>query len=125
MKIPAELKYTNEHEWVRIDGTTAVVGVTDYAQAELTDITFFEFPEIGRVVKQMEEIGVIETSKAVSEIFSPLSGKITAVNEALDDAPDTVNNDPYGKGWLVKIEFSDESEVDQLLSAADYEDIIG
>ena len=125
MKIPAELKYTNEHEWVRIDGTTAVVGVTDYAQAELTDITFFEFPEIGRVVKQMEEIGVIETSKAVSEIFSPLSGKIIAVNETLDDAPDTVNNDPYGKGWLVKIEFSDESEVDQLLSAADYEDIIG
>ena len=120
MNIPEELKYTKEHEWVLVEGKIAIIGVTDYAQAELTDITFFELPEIGRDVKQMEEIGVIETSKAVSEIYSPLSGKIVEVNTALDDAPETLNSDPYGAGWLVKIEFSNAVEVEQLLSAADY-----
>ena len=123
MNIPEELKYTKEHEWVRIEGETATIGVTDYAQAELTDITFFELPEIGRKVEQMEEIGVIETSKAVSEIYSPLSGTITEVNTALDDSPETLNSDPYGAGWLVKIEISNAGEVAQLLSAADYEEI--
>ncbi len=120
MNIPEELKYTKEHEWVRVEGKIAIIGVTDYAQAELTDITFFELPEIGRDVKQMEEIGVIETSKAVSEIYSPLSGIIVEVNTALDDAPETLNSDPYGAGWLVKIEFSNAVEVEQLLSADDY-----
>lgn len=123
MNIPAELKYTKEHEWVRIEGNVATIGVTDYAQAELTDITFFELPEIGREVKQMEEIGVIETSKAVSEIFSPISGKVIEVNSALDDAPETLNSDCYGGGWLVKIEISDEVEVEQLMSADDYNEL--
>ncbi len=117
MNIPSELKYTKEHEWVRIEDKIATIGVTDYAQTELTDITFFELPEIGREVKQMEEIGVIETSKAVSEIYSPVSGKVIEVHAALDDTPDTLNSDPYGEGWLVKIEISDEAEVEQLLSA--------
>ena len=123
MNIPSELKYTKEHEWVRIESKIATIGVTDYAQAELTDITFFELPEIGREVKQSEEIGVIETSKAVSEIYSPISGKIVEINSALDDAPDTLNSDPYGAGWLVKIEISDEAEVDHLLSADAYKEL--
>ena len=123
MNIPADLKYTKEHEWIRIEGNVATIGVTDYAQAELTDITFFELPEIGREVKQMEEIGVIETSKAVAEIFSPISGKVIEVNSALDDAPETLNSDCYGDGWLVKIEISDEVEVEQLMSADDYNEL--
>ena len=123
MNIPSELKYTKEHEWVRIEGKVATIGVTDYAQAELTDITFFELPEIGREVKQMEEIGVIETSKAVSEIFSPISGKVVEVNSALDDEPETLNSDPYGAGWLVKIEITNEVEVEQLMSADAYKEL--
>ncbi len=123
MNIPSELKYTKEHEWVRIEGKIATIGVTDYAQAELTDITFFELPEIGREVKQMEEIGVIETSKAVSEIYSPVSGKVIEVHAALDDTPENLNSDPYGEGWLVKIEISDEVEVEQLMSADAYKEL--
>ena len=123
MNIPSELRYTKEHEWVRIEGKVATIGVTDYAQAELTDITFFELPEIGREVKQMEEIGVIETSKAVSEIYSPVSGKVIEVHAALDDTPETLNSDPYGEGWLVKIEISDENEVEQLMSADAYKEL--
>ncbi|KAA3635555.1 MAG: glycine cleavage system protein GcvH [Calditrichaeota bacterium] len=124
MNIPADLRYTKEHEWVKLEGTTAIIGVTDFAQSNLTDITFFEFPEIGREVNQMEEIGVIETSKAVSDIFSPVSGKVVAVNDALDDNPETVNSDPYGDGWLVKIEVKDASEFEALLSADAYKELI-
>ena len=124
MNIPADLKYTKEHEWVKLEGTTAIIGVTDFAQSNLSDITFFEFPEIGREVNQMEEIGVIETSKAVSDIFSPVSGKVIEVNDALDDNPETVNSDPYGAGWLVKIEVKDASEIEALLSADAYKKLI-
>lgn len=124
MNIPADLKYTKEHEWVKLEGTTAIIGVTDFAQSNLSDITFFEFPEIGREVNQMEEIGVIETSKAVSDIFSPVSGKVIEVNDALDDNPETVNSDPYGAGWLVKIEVEDASEIEALLSADAYKKLI-
>ena len=120
MNIPADLKYTKEHEWVRVEGTTATIGITDFAQNELTDITFFEFPEIGREVKQMEEIGVIETSKAVAELYTPVSGKVIAVNNALDDDPDIIKNDPYGAGWLVKIELTDSGELAQLMDSAAY-----
>jgi len=123
MNTPSELKYTKEHEWIRVEGKIATIGVTDYAQAELTDITFFELPEIDREVKQSEEIGVIETSKAVSEIYSPVSGKIVEVNTALDDAPETLNSDPYGEGWLVKIELSDEAEIEQLMSVDAYKEL--
>lgn len=123
MNIPADLKYTKEHEWVKVDGNIATVGITDYAQNELTDITFFEFPEIGREVNQMEEIGVIETSKAVAEIYSPVSGKVVEVNNTLDDDPDTLKNDPYGNGWLVKIDLSDTSQLDNLLDAAAYKEL--
>lgn len=125
MNVPGELKYTKEHEWVRMEGKVAVIGVTDYAQNELTDITFFEFPEIGREVNQMEEIGVIETSKAVAEIYSPVTGKVVEVNESLDDDPDKMKNDPYGDGWLVKIEIDSEDQLSELLDAAAYKELIG
>ena len=124
MNIPGDLKYTKEHEWVKVDGNIATVGITDYAQQELSDITFFELPEIDRDVKQSEEIGVIETSKAVSEIYSPVSGKIVEVNTPLDDNPEIVNQDPYGDGWLVKIEMSDVMELNQLLGVDDYKTMI-
>lgn len=124
MNIPGDLIYTKEHEWVKVDGNIATIGITDYAQQELSDITFFELPEIDRDVKKSEEIGVIETSKAVSEIYSPVSGKIVEVNTPLDDNPEIVNQDPYGDGWLVKIEMSDSLELDQLLSDDDYKAMI-
>jgi glycine cleavage system H protein len=124
MNIPGDLKYTKEHEWVKIDGNVAVVGVTDFAQNELTDITFFEFPEIGREVNQMDEVGVIETSKAVAEIYSPLSGKIVGVNSVLDDNPDQLKNDPYGEGWLIKIEMTNAGELDGLMDADTYKALI-
>jgi glycine cleavage system H protein len=124
VNIPGELKYTKEHEWVKVDGNIATIGITDYAQQELSDITFFELPEIERDVKQSEEIGVIETSKAVSEIYSPVSGKIVEVNTPLDENPEIVNRDPYGEGWLIKIEISDSLELDQLLSGDDYKAMI-
>lgn len=124
MNIPEDLKYTEEHEWVKVDGNIATIGITDYAQNELSDITFFELPEINREVKQSEEIGVIETSKAVSEIYSPVSGKIIEINTPLDDSPEIVNQDPYGEGWLVKIEITDSSELDRLLSADEYKAMI-
>lgn len=124
MNIPGDLKYTNEHEWVKVEGKIAIIGITDYAQQELSDITFFELPETDREVKQSEEIGVIETSKAVSEIYSPVSGKIVEVNTPLDDNPGIVNQDPYGEGWLVKIEISDSMELDKLLSPEDYKAMI-
>lgn len=123
MNIPADLKYTNDHEWVKIEGSTVTIGVTDYAQNELSDITFFEFPEIGREVKQGDEIGVIETSKAVSEIYSPVTGKVVEINVVLDDSPELVNQDPYGEGWLIKFEMSDESETDSLLDANAYREL--
>jgi glycine cleavage system H protein len=124
VNIPGDLKYTKEHEWVKVDDNIATIGITDYAQNELSDITFFELPEIDRDVKQSEEIGVIETSKAVSEIYSPVSGKIVEVNTPLDDNPEIVNQDPYGDGWLVKIEMSDVTELNQLLGVDDYKTMI-
>ena len=124
MNIPGDLKYTKEHEWVKVDGNIATVGVTDFAQNELTDITFFEFPEIDRVVNQMDEVGVIETSKAVAEIYSPVSGKVVGVNNALDDNPDQLKSDPYGAGWLIKIELSNSGELDGLMDATAYTALI-
>ena len=124
MNVPGDLKYTKEHEWVKVDGNIATIGVTDFAQNELTDITFFEFPEIGREVNQMEEIGVIETSKAVAEIYSPVNGKVVEVNESLDDDPDKLKTDPYGEGWLIKLEITDTAQLDALFDAEAYKGLI-
>lgn len=124
MNVPAELKYTKEHEWVKVDGNTATVGITDWAQGELGDIVFVELPDVGEEIKQMDAFGTIEAVKAVSELYAPLSGKVVEVNSALDDDPMAINKDPYGDGWMIKVEVSDAQQLEQLLDAGGYKDII-
>ncbi|HWR83992.1 MAG TPA: glycine cleavage system protein GcvH [Candidatus Deferrimicrobium sp.] len=125
MNIPSGLKYTKEHEWIKIEGRLATVGITDYAQGELGDVVFVELPRVGEVVKQMAPFGTIEAVKAVSDLFSPVSGTVVGVNLALDNDPAAVNRDPYGDGWMVKIELSNAAEVGQLLDAAGYQSLVG
>ena len=124
MNLPAELKYTKEHEWVIIDGNRATIGVTEFAQSELGDIAWLEMPEIGDETKFGEAFGTIEAVKTVEDLYAPLSGKIVEINSELLDSPELVNDDPYGKGWIVKIEFSDESEIEKLLSPDAYSGLI-
>ncbi|CUS81277.1 glycine cleavage system H protein [Candidatus Kryptobacter tengchongensis] len=126
MLFPENLKYTKEHEWIRVeDNSIGVVGITDYAQSELGDIVYVELPQIGKVVKQLESFGTIEAVKAVSDLFSPVSGEIIEVNEKLKDSPDLINKDPYGEGWIIKIKIKDLNELNNLLSAEDYRKLIG
>lgn len=124
MKIPAELKYTEDHEWVRIEGNMAVVGITDYAQNELGDVVFVEIETEGEELEKGDTFGTVEAVKTVSDLFMPLSGKVAEVNAALGDEPELVNKDPYGKGWMVKIEVGSMDEADDLLSADDYKKMI-
>lgn len=124
MNVPSELKYTKEHEWIRIEGDTATIGITDWAQGELGDIVFVELPEIGAEVAQMEAFGTIEAVKAVSELYAPVSGRVVEVNGGLDDDPMVVNRDPYGDGWMIRIELTDASQVEHLLTADSYKGII-
>lgn len=124
MNIPAELKYTKDHEWVRIEGDEAVVGITDFAQSELGDIVFVEIETEGETVDKEEVFGTVEAVKTVSDLFMPISGEILTFNPDLEDAPETVNSDPYGAGWMIRIKLSDASELDGLLSADDYKDLI-
>jgi glycine cleavage system H protein len=123
-KVLADLLYTKEHEWTRISGKEAVVGITDYAQHELGDIVFVDLPQVGKVVKQGDSFGEIEAVKTVASLFAPLSGKIVEVNSALAEAADDINKDPYGNGWIIKMEFSNDSEVKELLDADAYKGII-
>jgi glycine cleavage system H protein len=125
VNIPVELRYTKEHEWVKLQEDIAIVGITDYAQSELGDIVFVELPSVGKEVKQMEPFGIIEAVKAVSDLFSPVTGKVIEVNSALDDDPMVINRDPYGEGWMIKVELSDKSQLDDLLDATSYKGIIG
>ncbi len=125
MNIPAELKYTKEHEWIRIDGDIATVGITDFAQSELGDIVYVEVETVDETLDQDEVFGTVEAVKTVSDLFLPLSGEIIAFNEALEDEPEKVNTDPYGDGWMIKIKISDTSQVDGLMSDADYKAEIG
>lgn len=125
MNIPAELKYTKDHEWVRVEGDVAVVGVTDYAQGELGDIVYIEIETEGDNLDQEEVFGTVEAVKTVSDLFMPISGEIVEVNSSLSDAPETVNTDPYGNGWMIKIKVSDKSHLDELLSADDYKAEVG
>ncbi|MCX6161398.1 MAG: glycine cleavage system protein GcvH [Ignavibacteriae bacterium] len=126
MKIPENLRYTKEHEYVLLEGNTAIVGVTDYAQSELGDIIYIDFTSsAGDVVKAGDIIGSIEAVKTVSEIFSPVSGKIAEVNSDINDKASVVNEDPYGAGWLFKIELSDSSEIDGLLNPTAYSELLG
>ncbi len=122
MNVPKDLQYTKTHEWVRADDESLTVGITDFAQAQLSDITYVELPAVGDQVDVEDEIAVLESVKAASDIYSPVSGRITAVNSVLEDSPELINSDPYGDGWLFKIDPSDTSEVDDLLDADEYED---
>jgi len=123
MEIPKGLLYTKEHEWVLVEDNLAVVGITDYAQSELGDIVFVELPEVGDEVEAAESFGTVEAVKTVSELFSPVTGTVEEVNEALADSPDLVNKDPYGDGWMIKVKYTEIPEED-LLSAAEYEKMI-
>lgn len=125
MNIPSELKYTKDHEWIKLDGDIATVGITDFAQSELGDIVYVEVETLDETLDKDAIFGTVEAVKTVSDLFLPLSGKIIEFNEALEDAPEKVNSDPYGEGWMVRIKISDSSEVDGLLSAAEYEEEIG
>jgi glycine cleavage system H protein len=120
MNVPAELKYTKDHEWIRIEGDLAYIGVTDFAQGELGDIVFVEIETVGETLAKEEVFGTIEAVKTVSDLFMPVSGEILEMNPLLGETPDVVNKDPYGKGWMVKIRISDPSEESGLLSAENY-----
>jgi glycine cleavage system H protein len=125
MNIPQDLRYTKEHEWVRIEGDIATVGITDYAQGELGDIVFIEVDTVGETIAAEEVFGTIEAVKTVSDMFAPLAGEVIEFNEALEDAPEAVNSDPYGEGWIVKLKLEDPEEASQLLSADDYAALVG
>lgn len=125
MNIPANLKYTKDHEWVSIDGDVAIVGITDFAQRELGDIVYVEVETLDQTLAKDEVFGTVEAVKTVSDLFLPLSGEIIEFNEDLESSPETVNSDPYGAGWMVKVKISDASEVASLLSSEDYKALIG
>lgn len=124
MNIPAELKYTKDHEWVKIEGDIATVGITEFAQSELGDIVYVEIETVGESIDQEEVFGSVEAVKTVSDLFMPLSGEILEFNENLEANPELVNSDPYGEGWMIKVKISDASQIDSLLDAAAYEGII-
>ena len=125
MSIPANLKYTKEHEWLRVEGNTAWVGITDYAQSELGEIVFVEIETVGETLAENATFGSVEAVKTVSDLFMPMSGEILEMNPALEDHPELVNNDPYGDGWMIKVAINDLAELDTLLDAAAYEALIG
>ena len=125
MNFPDELKYTQEHEWIRIEGDTATIGITDFAQKELGDIVFLDINRLGDEVGHHEVFGTVEAVKTVSDLFMPVSGKVLELNPAVEANPELVNTDPYGKGWVIKISLKNKAEIDQLLSADDYKKLIG
>lgn len=122
--IPQNLKYTKEHEWARVEGSIVVVGVTEHAQEALGDVVFVDLPKVGATVTAGKQFGAIESTKAVSDLFSPLSGKVVKVNDALKDNPQTINSDPYGAGWIIELEPSDSKEVAGLMDASAYGDLL-
>ena len=124
MNTPNDIKYTKEHEWVSLDGETATIGITDYAQSQLGDIVFVEFPDINSKINQNETFGVIEAVKTVADLFAPVSGEIIEVNSSLEDSPNFINSDPYGSGWIIKIKINDSNEYNGLMSSDDYEEHI-
>ena len=124
MEIPAELKYTKDHEWIRAEAGEALVGITEFAQGELGDIVFIEIETKGETLEKNEVFGTIEAVKTVSDMFMPVSGEITDVNEKLEDTPDIVNKDPYGEGWMIKIKMSDSGQLDDLLTADQYRELV-
>ena len=125
MKTPDNLLYTKEHEWADFKGDEVIIGITDYAQNQLGDVIFLEFPQVGDLINEGDVFGEVEAVKTVSELFSPLTGKVIAINETLEDSPDSVNSDPYGLGWLIKISPSKLEEKEALMSSEEYEKLIG
>lgn len=125
MNIPSELKYTKDHEWVKIEGDIAVIGITDFAQGELGDIVYVEVETVDETLEKEEIFGTVEAVKTVSDLYLPLSGEIIEFNEALEDEPEKVNSDPYGEGWMIKIKISDPAEVELLLDDTEYKELIG
>lgn len=124
MEFPADLRYTKEHEWARIEGTSVTIGITDFAQEELGDVVFVELPDTGAALETAGTFGVVESVKAVSDLYVPLSGTVTAVNTQLEERPELVNTSPYDEGWMIVIEIANPAEVDDLLSVADYQSYI-
>ena len=120
MKFPKKLRYTREHEWVLVEGSKATIGITDFAQHELGEVVFVELPKVGDSVTQGESFGTIESVKAASDIYAPVSGEVTEINDELTESPELINDDPYGDAWLIRVEMSDPSEFDQLMTADDY-----
>ncbi|WP_420571791.1 glycine cleavage system protein GcvH [Kordia sp.] len=125
MNIPADLKYTKDHEWVKIDGDIATVGITDFAQGELGDIVYVDVETLDEEVDKDEVFGTVEAVKTVSDLFMPLSGEVIELNEKLEDEPELVNKDPYGEGWMIKIKISDESQIEGLLTDEAYKEVVG
>mgnify|MGYP001598330323 CR=1 FL=1 len=121
MPFPAELKYTKDHEWAKVDGNTITVGITDHAQSSLGDVVFVELPTVGRTLRHGETFGVVESIKAVSDLYSPVAGKVTAVNSMLPDDPSQINKDPHGSAWMVKIEIADPAAAEDLMDAGSYQ----
>lgn len=124
MSVPQELMYTEDHEWVKVDGDIATIGITDHAQGELGDIIFIEFPEINDTVQKSEPFGTIEAVKTVADLFAPISGKVLEINESLEDSPELVNSETYGQGWLVKVSITNQEELKGLLSSEKYQELI-
>lgn len=121
---PENLQYTKKHEWIRIEGESALIGITDYAQEQLGDVVYVELPDVGAQLTQFEVCGTIESVKTVSDLYTPLSGEVLRINEALDETPELINNEPYGAGWIAEIHVSDQEELNNLLSAEEYEALI-
>jgi glycine cleavage system H protein len=125
MNVPVELKYTKDHEWIKIEGNIATIGITHFAQGELGDIVYVDVDTVDETIEKDEVFGSVEAVKTVSDLLMPLTGELTEFNEALEDEPEKVNNDPYGKGWMIKILISDASQIDELMSAEAYSELIG
>ena len=125
MNIPSELKYTKDHEWIRVEGDVAFIGITDFAQGELGEIVYVEIETEGETLDKEEVFGTVEAVKTVSDLFMPITGEILEFNAKLEDEPELVNNDPYGDGWMVKVKLSEEGELEDLLTSAQYEEIVG
>ena len=122
--VPTDLRYTKDHEWVRVNGEEATVGITEYAATQLGDIVFVELPDVGRALTQAATFGVVESVKAVSDLFAPVGGEVVATNEALSGSPEQVNADPYGEGWMIRVRLTEPGEVDELLDAAAYDALV-
>lgn len=125
MNVPENLKYTKDHEWAKIEGDVATIGITDYAQGELGDVVFVELPEVGSALNAGDTFGTIEAVKAVADLYAPLSGEVVEINPELESTPEKVNQDPYGDGWMIKIKLSNPGEVDALMDAEKYKELIG